>query len=138
MDVTEWLLSARSGIKMSSALVVVGEQGSGKGLFADALAKVMGHDRVTNTKVSKSNFNAYMVQSRIVVLEGDKDQFEKIKPFISLNEVLIERKGSGPSWETSRTNYVFLCSEFPGRATERRAVVTSPVLALYALACLPR
>ena len=82
--VLDWMagMLTHPNVKPEQALVVVGPQGSGKGLFAKLVERVVGPEKAVTTSNLKSRFNAEL-ENKILVHYTEPTRFE-IGPFRSL------------------------------------------------------
>ena len=103
----DWLISwlARTvqqpgGEKPGTAVVMRGERGTGKGIFAEIFGKIFGHHflQITNSKQATGRFNAHLKDCLLLYLDeawfaGDKGSEGVLKGLITSDRHMIELKG---------------------------------------------
>lgn len=130
----EWLYGVIAGKKQPVALMVVGEQASGKTTFARALMERVGNVNCAVAHQMPGQFNGLMVEKSLVVFDEWADDLGKLIPYITNPTVEVERKGWSPTTQDNRTNYLLLVQRNPilhGRA--RELITTTPDIAMSVL-----
>ena len=79
-----------------------------------------------------------MVDKLLVVFDEFNGDLERLKPYVSESSIEVTRKGWSPATQDFRTNYLLLSRDDlrDSLSDDRRFMVTSPLIALAALASL--
>jgi phage/plasmid-associated DNA primase len=100
--------------KPGVALVLIGEEGTGKSLPCDEFGQIFGSHFVTLERGLFSHFNAHLIQALVVLGEeafwaGDKKEIGPLKHLITGRTMTIEQKGKD---KFSVSNYIrlMICS----------------------------
>jgi hypothetical protein len=88
-------------IRPKTAIAVIGEQGTGKGVLMDFLKQMLGGERNCNTTASSTDtksFNYALANKLLVVFDeatfaGDRTQSDFMKKLISEPKIRVEQKG---------------------------------------------
>jgi hypothetical protein len=116
----DWLMSwlARivqkpGGEKPGTAVVLRGERGTGKGVFAEIFGKIFGHHflQVTNAKQVTGQFNAHLKNCLLLYLDeawfaGDKSSEGVLKGLITSDRHMIELKGKDAFMVSNHVNCI--------------------------------
>ena len=126
------------GAKMHTALVLHGEQGTGKNLFFEAYAKIFGRYALTiNQAALEDKFNADWLSSKLFIVADEvvarQDAYHiknQLKNLITGQTVRVNPKGITAHTETNHINFVFLSNELRPLILEkgdrRHAVIYTP------------
>lgn len=124
----------KPGVKMSTALMVNGSEGTGKSLFFDRIVSAMygaGARHIEGQRVSAA-FNSWAAGARYVVIEGEysKRTTVQLKELVSSRDLIINTKGAETTQEPNQMNFVFITGGenfLPLSAASRRfAIVEAP------------
>lgn len=104
-------------IRPKTAVAVIGDQGTGKGIFIDFLKQVLGGDRNCNTTASSSDtkaFNFALANKLFVVFDeatfaGDRQQSDFMKKLVTEPRIRVEPKGVD-AYEVENFVRVFITS----------------------------
>ncbi|MBC8393393.1 MAG: hypothetical protein H8E17_12610 [Deltaproteobacteria bacterium] len=116
----DWLISwlARTvqhpgGEKPGTAVVMRGERGTGKGIFAEIFGKIFGHHflQITNSKQATGRFNAHLKDCLLLYLDeawfaGDKGSESVLKGLITSDRHMIELKGKDAFMVSNHVNCI--------------------------------
>ena len=116
----DWLISwlARTvqdpgGEKPGTAVVMRGERGTGKGIFAEIFGKIFGHHflQITNSKQATGRFNAHLKDCLLLYLDeawfaGDKGSEGVLKGLITSDRHMIELKGKDAFMVSNHVNCI--------------------------------
>jgi hypothetical protein len=106
--------------KMGTALVFLGEQGSGKGTAAHIIAQMYGDENFTTfgQETLDGRFNGMLIDKLFVVANEvmsssnrSAETANKVKPWITDTEIAIERKYSEPRLVANNFNIVFTSND---------------------------
>ncbi len=138
-DIATWVLDwcadmvQNPSVPPGTALVMRGEEGTGKGTFADTLGQLVGsHYRhlIDDTHLT-SNFNAHMVDALFVFADeitwgGNKKTQGKLKGLVTERNLMAERKGVDSVMYRSMVRIVIAGNEewvIPAGSSSRRWMV---------------
>ncbi len=104
-------------IRPKTAIAVIGDQGTGKGIFIDFLKQMLGGDRNCNTTASSTDtkaFNVALANKLFVVFDeatfaGDRQQSDFMKKLVTEARIRVEPKGID-AYEVENFVRVFITS----------------------------
>lgn len=104
-------------VRPKTAIAVIGDQGTGKGIFIDFLKLMLGGDRNCNTTASSSDtksFNYAIANKLFVVFDeatfaGDRQQSDFMKKLVTEPRIRVEPKGVD-AYEVDNFARVFITS----------------------------
>jgi hypothetical protein len=112
--IVDWLAYPiqNPGAKMNSALMLVGESGTGKGFLTEILTRIYGHAHTWKERLQnlESHFNAGLAKSSMVVIEetdtksGSEKVYNILKDMITNPMTRLEMKGVDASMIASKYN----------------------------------
>lgn len=116
----DWLMSwlaqivqQPGGKKPGTAVVLRGERGTGKGVFAETFGQIFGHHffQITNSKQVTGRFNAHMKDCILLYLDeawfaGDKSSEGVLKGLITSDRHMIELKGKDAFMVSNHVNCI--------------------------------
>lgn len=120
----EWVLKwlayplQHAGAKMKTALVIHGPQGTGKNLFFETYMKIYGpYGWTINQDALEDKFNdwasrkLFLIADEVVARSEMFHVKNKLKAFITSDQVRINPKNMAAYYETNHVNMVFLSNE---------------------------
>lgn len=121
------------GAKMATALVLNGGEGSGKSLLINrVVAQLYGDQAATiDSRTLNGVFTSWMDSRRLIVVDEaySSVHLQRLKSLISMDEVVIKRKGHAPRFERNQLNFVYVSSNgdfMPEYSGRRFTVVEVP------------
>lgn len=101
------------GEKPGTAVVLRGDRGTGKGVFAEIFGKIFGHHffQITNSKQVTGRFNAHLKDCLLLYLDeawfaGDKSSEGVLKGLITSDRHMIELKGKDAFMVSNHVNCI--------------------------------
>jgi putative DNA primase/helicase len=140
----DWMLKwlayplQNAGAKMKSALVIHGAQGTGKNLFFECVMKIYGqYGRIITQDAIEDKFNdwaskkLFLIADEVVARADLYHIKNKLKSFITSDEIRINPKNMSSYTEQNHVNMVFLSNERMPVVLEeddrRHGVIWTPV-----------
>lgn len=142
-EVSTWILKwiayqvQHIGAKMQTAIVMHGEEGTGKNLLWGAVCKIFGRYGVMITQTElEDRFNEwqsaklFVIANEVVTRQEMSHQVGRLKNMITEPKVYINRKNMRPTYEDNHMNMVFLSNELQamkiGPRDRRFTVIRTP------------
>ena len=135
-ELSEWLAKTMRGERNTTALVIQGGRGSGKGVAVRMIEAALPGNLVTycdDRSLMRNPFTAfqrYMADSDIVVMDEVRllNLLDAAKNFLTADRVEVQRKGHPMENLPIRANIILLSQEgFPRNEENRRFIVASPI-----------
>lgn len=126
----------RPGVKIMCAVVLVGQQGTGKSAVSQIMTAILGlrNVAVVSTSEVKSDFNEWLQGKQLIIVEeimalGRREIMNNLKPLITQSQVTINKKYQRPYEIENAANFIFLSNSIDALLLEqsdrRYFVVTS-------------
>lgn len=113
----DWLAHVvqRPGVKIMCAVVLVGQQGTGKTAVSQIMTAILGlrNVAVVSTSEVKSDFNEWLQGRQMIIVEeimalGRREIMNNLKPLITQSHVTINKKYQRPYEIENAANFLFL------------------------------
>lgn len=130
--VTGWLAYPlqNPGAKLETCLQICGRHGTGKSVTAQLIAGLYGRDEVWHDDSGrdlKSAFNGWLLNRRLLVLDGDFDRSgatAELTRLLASKTLIIEQRGKQATEVANQLNLVLVSDELPDATERRRMVLT--------------
>lgn len=124
MDAEEWFERVLAGERLTTALVVVGGQGSGKSRFGRYFTSLVGHG-VHYTNSAGEGFQAFenFADRNLIVFDETAD-IERIEKFQRMTTATVMRKGQDDKEVLITANILILAQTFKQEPNGRFIVIT--------------
>lgn len=141
--ITDWVLNwvalplQRPGAKMQTAVVMYGDEGTGKNMFWSAVRSIYGeHGTIISQMQLNSQFNdwlsarLFLIANEVVTRQEIRHHVGYLKNLITEPEVWINPKNIGARSESNHANLVFLSNELQplqiGPGDRRYMIIRTP------------
>jgi putative DNA primase/helicase len=140
---TDWVLRWAAyplqhvGAKMKSAVVMHGDEGTGKNIFWGALRTIYGrYGGIISQNQLNSQFNTwlsaklFLIANEVVTAQERNHQVGYLKTLVTEDEIYVEPKGVDARQEANHCNLVFLSNEVTpvkiGKGNRRDCIIWTP------------
>lgn len=134
-ELSEWLAKTMRGERNSTALVIQGGRGSGKGVAVRMIEAALPGKKVMtyvcdNRAIALDWFPRMMTEADITVMDEVRmrEHVERAESAFTSEFLEVERKGSPADMRPVRANLILLANQyFPRNEENRRFIVASPI-----------